>query len=243
MVTVRLWRTGDGGTLVERAPGSYVLLDPSGAVVASFGPMEPGESGRTYRTSYAVEGPALVAYTAFETDGDDDTRYADVKVTGLVSIAAEASPVPLGDIEAAIARFKEARDKGPSHYLVAKYTLDMDRVVDPRYRTPRVAFVPSAADPAEALACHRSLGVHIEDIERRPSRAMPVGFWYVNTYIPERPTDAEGPVMRWVDCNVLSSRQMLDRLEQGHTICVVSGPFDTEGAARYDMDVRMESPE
>lgn len=241
MVTVRLWRTSGGEILIESAPGSFGLVDSTAAIVALYEPRASSESERAVQTSYSVEGSVLVAFTEFAPAAGDDTRYANIKLGGLVPLVPEASPVPIAKIEAAIARFKEARDKSPSDHLVVKYTLGVDRVVEPRYI--RVALVPSAAEPVEALEHKKGLGLQVEEVARRSNRRLPLGFWYVWTYIPEPRANAEGTVNRWVDMNVLSSQQLLERLGQGHTVCVISGPFDTKEAASYDMDVRLESPE
>jgi hypothetical protein len=103
---MRIWRTGDGGTLVERFEGSFVLFALSGAIAGVFELWGSSDSDGIYSMSHVVEGSVLVQYSDYEPDRGTNRRTSSVEVRGLVSIEAEHCTVPLGQMDSLVSRFK-----------------------------------------------------------------------------------------------------------------------------------------
>jgi hypothetical protein len=109
MLFPRLWRTGDGGTLVERAEGSFVLFALSGAMTEAYGAWGSSDSDGMVSLSHAVEGSVLVRYSDYEADGGGCTRSSYALVRDLVAIQPEDCTVPLDGLDERVARFKQRR--------------------------------------------------------------------------------------------------------------------------------------
>jgi hypothetical protein len=108
---MRIWRTGDGGTLVERSGGSFVLFALSGVISNVFEPWGSSDSDGICNMSHAVEGSELVQLSDYEPDRGDNRRTSSVVVRGLVGIAAEDCTVPLGQMDGLVTRFKAERGR------------------------------------------------------------------------------------------------------------------------------------
>ncbi len=119
-----------------------------------------------------------------------------------------------------------------SHQAVTYSLLWRDDVGDrgPPFR--RLAFVPAGKDPADQLA-RRSWKLVIHDTRPATEGTLAKGYWYVQ-YAEEPPV---------VQSSVVSTTEILHLLDRGRTVLAVSGPFETEEAAQYDMDLRWESHE
>jgi hypothetical protein len=96
----------------------------------------------------------------------------------------------------------------------------------------RTAFVPSGADPTEALA-NGFYDVRIHGTRPAGDYALSDRFWYVR-YVDEASTTVP---------DVGSTAEIIALLDRDRTVLVISGPFGTRAAAEYEMDVRLEAPE
>ena len=105
-----------------------------------------------------------------------------------------------------------------------------DDVLDPSNPFRRLAFLPASSDLVRELGRGRwDVLVHetLSPLDARFAKS----FWYVQ-YVDTAPTATAA---------VASTDQILVLLHRGLAVLVVSGPFETEGAAQYDLDVRWES--
>jgi hypothetical protein len=103
------WRTADGGTLVERAEGSFVRFDRSGAVAEVYGAWPATDSDGIASVDHAVEGSVLVAY--HEADGGGCTRSSYALVRDLEVMRRDDCAAPLADIDERVARFRQRRHR------------------------------------------------------------------------------------------------------------------------------------
>jgi hypothetical protein len=109
---MRFWRTADGGILIERTQGRFVVIGHDGTIVDVLDPWGSSDSDTMYRMSYGVQGSGLVQYTDVEPDRGGDYRYCSaVKLTGLVEMPATECWLPLHDLDVSVARFKEERHR------------------------------------------------------------------------------------------------------------------------------------
>ncbi len=119
-----------------------------------------------------------------------------------------------------------------THKAVTYSLIGCDDILDPATPFRRLAFLPEGDDPAEALK-HYLWDVLIHATVAATDPTFANRFWYVQ-YVEEPPT---------VIATVLATAQILLLLERRRAVLVISGPFNTEGEAQYDMDVRWESQE
>lgn len=119
-----------------------------------------------------------------------------------------------------------------NHRAVTYSLKGCDDVLDPSNPFRRLAFLPASSDLVKELGrgtwevlIHETLS----PLDARFARS----FWYVQ-YVETPPT---------VTATVASTDQVLALLERKLAVLVISGPFETEAAALYDLDVRWESHE
>lgn len=117
-----------------------------------------------------------------------------------------------------------------THVAVTYSFIGLDDTLEPNNPFRRRAFVPDGQDPAAQLT-HTRWNILIHDIQPATDAAFKGRYWYV-AYVEKSTV-----------LTVLSTIKILLLLDRRRTVWVISGPFDTEGAARYDMDVRWESHE
>ena len=116
-------------------------------------------------------------------------------------------------------------------HLSVTYSLDCDFILDASRPFRRLAFVPAHADPVAALSNRGTRRVHVHETRPATELTQAKVFWYVQ-YVETPPT---------VICTVLDTAEVLQILDRGRMVLVISGPFATKDAAQHDMDVRWDS--
>lgn len=119
-----------------------------------------------------------------------------------------------------------------THNAVTYSLLGCDDIGDRANPFRRLAFVPAGKDPAEQLV-RRPWTLLLHETRPATDATLEQGYWCVQCV-------EEPPTVLW---KVLSTTEILLLLDRGLTVLVASGPFDTEAAAQYDMDLRWESHE
>lgn len=119
-----------------------------------------------------------------------------------------------------------------SHQAVTYSLLWRDDTGDRAPPSRRLAFVPAGKDPADQLA-RPSWKLLIHETRPATEDTLAKGYWYVQ-HVEDPPA---------VLASVVSTAEILRLLDRGRTVLAVSGPFETEEAAQYDMDLRWESHE
>lgn len=110
MAFPRIWRTDDGGTLVEAAEGSFVRFSLAGAMTDVYGAWGSSDSDGMFAMSHAVEGSMLVHYPDAAADGGGCTRSSVAVVRGLAPIDPKDCTVSLTGLEERVARLRSQRN-------------------------------------------------------------------------------------------------------------------------------------
>ncbi len=82
-----------------------------------------------------------------------------------------------------------------------------------------------------------------QEVSKAILNSYPGRFWDARTIQVQKQTDEQGPLHFSGEDNGYSSEDLVIALDQGDSIHVFSGPYESEDDARYALDVRLKVPD